>query len=265
MKKITIFCSMNRFFWIRDSTNILILRNQFRIIGSLLKIPIVNSKINFFLFLSLEEVLIGLELGFLKVKIFNEKKKDLYAFLIKNLGKKHYTQYLLANHKAKKKRACAVRKWRETVDILTKVCLFKFKQKTNSRKKKGYVCELVRLNKNKDTKEFDPLHFQNLLKNFSENDFLKYTTFKNLWQKGFYLTCGIKFGGSFLVYAGNIVDVHSYISILTIPFNFNLISPKLIIASGRTGTMTKKFTILVNLDRSCSVKFGSLRWHNFLP
>ena len=265
MKKITIFCSMNRFFWIRDSTNILILRNQFRVIGSLLKIPIVNSKINFFLFLSLEEVLIGLELGFLNIKIFNKNKKNLYAFLINNLGKKHYTQYLLSNCKTKKKRACAVRKWREMVDILTKVCLFKFKQKTYSRKKKGYGCEHARLNKNKNIKDFDTVHFQNLLKNFSENDFLKYTIFKNLWQKGFYLTCGIKFGGSFLVYAGNIVDVHSYISILIIPFNFNLIPPKIIIASGRTGTMTKKFNILVNLDRSCFVKFGSLRWHSFLP
>lgn len=31
---------------------------------------------------------------------------------------------------------------------------------------------------------------------------IRYKVFKDLWSKGFYLTCGMKFGGDFLVYEG---------------------------------------------------------------
>lgn len=33
---------------------------------------------------------------------------------------------------------------------------------------------------------------------------IRYKVFKNLWLKGYYITCGMKFGGDFLVYEGNI-------------------------------------------------------------
>lgn len=33
-------------------------------------------------------------------------------------------------------------------------------------------------------------------------DKIKYEVFKDLWEKNFYITCGTKFGGDFLVYAG---------------------------------------------------------------
>ena len=181
------------------------------------------------------------------------------------MGRKYYSRNLSINNNIIKKRACVVKKWREMVDVLSRVCLLKFKKKSNFFKKNGYIPRHNKLNNRKKYKNGSSLHFQDLLKTFSENDFLKYNIFKNLWQKGFCLTCGIKFGGCFLVYAGNIVDVHSYISIITVPFNFNFISPKLLIAFGRTGTITKKFSIIANLDRSCLIKFMSLRWHSFLP
>lgn len=31
---------------------------------------------------------------------------------------------------------------------------------------------------------------------------IRYKVFKDLWFKGYYLTCGMKFGGDFLVYEG---------------------------------------------------------------
>ena len=33
-------------------------------------------------------------------------------------------------------------------------------------------------------------------------DKVKYEVFKDLWEKNFYITCGTKFGGDYLVYAG---------------------------------------------------------------
>jgi tRNA-splicing endonuclease subunit Sen34 len=35
-------------------------------------------------------------------------------------------------------------------------------------------------------------------------EIIRYKVFKDLWTKGFYLTCGLKFGGDFLVYEGKI-------------------------------------------------------------
>ena len=43
MKKIKVFCSMNKFFWVKNSKDILTLRNQFRIIVNLIEI---NNCIN---------------------------------------------------------------------------------------------------------------------------------------------------------------------------------------------------------------------------
>ena len=100
---------------------------------------------------------------------------------------------------------------------------------------------------------------------FNENDFLKYSIFKNLWQRGFSLSCGLKFGCSFLAYAGNIVDVHSYLSVFVFSAQNTCITSKLLIAFGRVGTITKKFNILVYLNNKCFAKFFSLRWHSSLP
>lgn len=33
---------------------------------------------------------------------------------------------------------------------------------------------------------------------------LRYSVFKDLWHKGYYLTAGIKFGGDFLAYPGEL-------------------------------------------------------------
>jgi len=256
---------MNKFFWVKNSKDILTLRNQFRITGNLIKIPFVNSKINFFLFLGLDEILVGLELGFITIKLIDKKKKNIYDCLLGNSKNKFYSQKSVLNMKITKKRSYAIKKWREMVDILTKICLFKFKKRIFYYKKSNKTNLLINLHQSSQKYTVSSIHFQDLLKNFSEYDFLKYAVFKNLWQRGFNLTCGIKFGCCFLAYAGNIVDVHSYISILNIPFNSNFISPKLIIAFGRTGTITKKFSILVSLNRLCFIKYNSLRWHNFLP
>jgi len=81
LKKILVFCSKNKFFWIKEAADIYILRHQFRITGNLVKVSIFNSKLNFFLFLSLEEVIMGLEIGFLKLKILAKPKNQLIRFL----------------------------------------------------------------------------------------------------------------------------------------------------------------------------------------
>lgn len=45
--------------------------------------------------------------------------------------------------------------------------------------------------------------------------------FRHLWEKGYYMGCGIKFGGEFLVYPGSFVPCFSESLILNAPFFTN--------------------------------------------
>lgn len=60
--------------------------------------------------------------------------------------------------------------------------------------------------------KFDFIHLEELylkiidpFPELKDAERLRYKVFKDLWSKGFYLTCGIKFGGDFLVYEGEII------------------------------------------------------------
>ena len=267
LKKILVFCSKNKFFWIKEAADIYILRHQFRITGNLVKVSIFNSKLNFFLFLSLEEVIIGLEIGFLKLKISIKPKNHLIRFLLKSFQEnlffyqKFDQQKVVKNFRFLRKRNCIIKNWRELVDIVSKICVFELKKKIKPLKKICFFVQTLTYN----TIKIKSIFLRNFIENFTESEFLRYSVFKNFWQKGFTLTCGIKFGSTFLGYAGDITSVHSYLSILTFLPRYSNLSTKLLIAFGRVGTITKKFNILVNLDKCCSITFISLRWHNFLP
>jgi len=266
IKKINISCSKNNLFWLSDAFDILKLRNQFRIMGNLIKMPIFNNQNRFFLFLNIEELILGLETGLLKPKL-NKKKNNFLYFLLKKI-KKNSIFFGKANEveiEKEKKRNHFVKKWREIGEIIFESC-------KHYSKKGSFVIfrRKIFLNSNKTItkakkKSESFINLQNLMNEFNENDFLKYSIFKNLWQRGFSLSCGLKFGCSFLAYAGNIVDVHSYLSIFVVSTQNTRIPPKLLIASGRVGTITKKFNILVYLNNKCLPRFFSLRWHNTLP
>ena len=271
LKKITILCLKNKFFWIKKADEILRLRNQFRIIGNLIRIPLFNQKKNFFLFLSLEEIMLGIEIGFLRLKFFTSQKRYILSFLLKNFekdrffNKKNYPRKILQNSNLLLKRSETIKKWREIGEIISKICNYNFIKLNFCKVKKFSKIHSSKKHNRGTKKTFLLICFENLIKNFKENDFFKYSIFKNFWQRGFSLSCGMKFGCSYLAYAGNIMDVHSYLSILTIPIQYNSITPKLMIAFGRVGTITKKFNILVNLNKFYSIKCSTLRWHNFLP
>jgi tRNA-intron lyase len=264
IKKISIICSINKLFWLSDPFDILKLRNQFRIMGNLIKIPIFNNQNRFFLFLNIEELILGLETALLKPKFIKKKNNFLY-FLFKKIKKDVIFFEKTSEIEKEKKRYHFVKKWREIREIILEICI------TNSRKssfviiprKKIFDSNKIITKARKKSESF--INLQNLMNKFNENDFLKYSIFKNLWQRGFSLSCGLKFGCSFLAYAGNIVDVHSYLSIFVISTQNTRIAPKLLIAFGRVGTITKKFNILVYLNNKCLAKFFSLRWHNSLP
>ena len=265
IKKISLMCSLNKFFWLNDPLDILKLRNQFRLTGNLIKVPIFNNQHNLFLLLDIEEVILGLETGFLKPKFMRKKNKLLY-FLLKKIKKN--ISALKKNNEINqnlRRRYHLVKKWREGREIILENCIFRSSKCSFLISRQNVFLNSGGLIFKNEIGPKSTIYLKNLLDRFNENDFLKYSIFKNLWQRGFSLYCGIKFGCSFLAYAGNITDVHSYLSIFVVPIQHFQLSPKFIIAFGRVGTITKKFNILVYLDRICIPKFISLRWHNCLP
>mmetsp|Transcript_733 Transcript_733/g.1919 ORF Transcript_733/g.1919 Transcript_733/m.1919 type:complete len:84 (-) Transcript_733:15-266(-) len=83
-------------------------------------------------------------------------------------------------------------------------------------------------------------------------------------MRGFYIACGIKFGSSFLIYS-NILDyVHSIGSIYVID-KFLKFSPNDLISFGRTGTTTKKITILAMISKHNTIRYIGFKWNPFLP
>lgn len=115
--------------------------------------------------------------------------------------------------------------------------------------------------------------------------------FRHLWEKGYYMGCGIKFGGEFLVYPGSFVPCFSESLILNAPFlqmnglhfetgdplryhshftasvltsSSTPIRPMEFVAHGRLGTATKKAHLLCTWDEaSKKVDVYSLEWSGF--
>ncbi|XP_056398055.1 tRNA-splicing endonuclease subunit Sen34 isoform X2 [Hyla sarda] len=87
----------------------------------------------------------------------------------------------------------------------------------------------------------------------------RYKVFRDLWQKGYYLTSGGKFGGDFLAYPGDPMRFHShYIAICLSPDEDIALSD--IITAGRLGTNVKKTVLLCSSNQEGQVTYTSLQW-----
>ena len=75
----------------------------------------------------------------------------------------------------------------------------------------------------------------------------KYNTFKYFWSRGFYLTCGAKFGGHFLAYPGRPSEFHSQFIIVCIEKEKKL-KLKDLVTYGRMATSVKKTFVLTYLS-----------------
>ncbi|XP_069699872.1 tRNA-splicing endonuclease subunit Sen34 [Periplaneta americana] len=99
--------------------------------------------------------------------------------------------------------------------------------------------------------------------NYPENNSekLRYKTFKDLWEKGHYLTSGQKFGADFLVYPGDPIKFHAQFLVICIDGNDALPATDLV-ALGRLGTSVRKTVVLSSLSEDGnSVMYQSLQWN----
>ncbi|XP_030053660.1 tRNA-splicing endonuclease subunit Sen34 [Microcaecilia unicolor] len=88
---------------------------------------------------------------------------------------------------------------------------------------------------------------------------IRYQVFKDLWERGYFLTSGSKFGGDFLVYPGDPMCFHAhYIALCTVPDEPLQLCD--IVAAGRLGSNVKKTVLLCSAERDGTVTYTSLQW-----
>ena len=89
---------------------------------------------------------------------------------------------------------------------------------------------------------------------------LHYQVFVDLWERGYYLTSGVNFGGDFLAYPGDPIRYHSFFIVIIIPWG-KKITPFEIISAGRLGASVKKTALLCSVsDETGQVIYTSVKW-----
>jgi len=111
-------------------------------------------------------------------------------------------------------------------------------------------------------------------------DRAKCAVFRDLWDKGYYMGGGLKFGGDFLVYpgipisaalrrlslrfSGDPLRYHSHFTATVIESPEKTVMPMEIVAHGRLGTATKKAHVLCTWDETANkVSYVSIQWAGF--
>ncbi|ETE63955.1 tRNA-splicing endonuclease subunit Sen34 [Ophiophagus hannah] len=88
---------------------------------------------------------------------------------------------------------------------------------------------------------------------------MHYSIFRDLWERGYYVTSGSKFGGDFLVYPGDPMRFHAHYIALCFSKDAP-ISLCDIISAGRLGTNVKKTVLLCSVEQEGTVAYTSLQW-----
>ncbi|XP_064597229.1 tRNA-splicing endonuclease subunit Sen34-like [Liolophura sinensis] len=94
----------------------------------------------------------------------------------------------------------------------------------------------------------------------SEQEVMRCQVFRDLWERGYFLTSGCKFGGDFLVYPGDPSRYHAFFIAICIPHHKKMAAMD-VVAMGRLGSNVKKTVLICSFDtEKDSVTYTSLQW-----
>ncbi|XP_033640816.1 tRNA-splicing endonuclease subunit Sen34-like [Asterias rubens] len=130
-----------------------------------------------------------------------------------------------------------------------------FKKPSDPEPSSGYMVHLVTASSTTPRQDVTDLTF--LIS--TPQEMLRYKIFKDLWETGYYLTSGCKFGGDFLVYPGDPFLYHSYFIAVCIPYQ-RFLSPLDLITYGRLATNVKKTVIICSINGDDDAVYTSLQW-----
>jgi tRNA-intron lyase len=98
------------------------------------------------------------------------------------------------------------------------------------------------------------LEFYQKMKNNCE-----YAIYKDLKEKGFYITSGFKYGSEFLAYRDDPNFVHSEFIIYVVKHE-DLIDVKKILQNERISVSNKKKLIMASVDQNSEIKYFNMEW-----
>ncbi|XP_078656481.1 tRNA-splicing endonuclease subunit Sen34-like [Branchiostoma floridae x Branchiostoma belcheri] len=93
----------------------------------------------------------------------------------------------------------------------------------------------------------------------TDREALRCQVFQDLWEKGYFLTSGGKFGGDFLVYPGDPFRYHSFYIAVCQHRTENMEALD-IVRLGRLGSNVKKTVLLCSESESGEITYTSLQW-----
>ena len=96
----------------------------------------------------------------------------------------------------------------------------------------------------------------------TESEQARCKVFSDLWEKGYFITNGNKFGGDYLVYPGDPLRFHSHFIVKILPWKEKLTGLDLV-SVGRLGSTVKKTSVLASVDLSGKVIYTSVQWSGF--
>ncbi|KAJ2944350.1 hypothetical protein O0L34_g18352 [Tuta absoluta] len=88
----------------------------------------------------------------------------------------------------------------------------------------------------------------------------RYSIFKDLWERGHYITSGSKFGSDYLVYPGDPVRFHATYMLRCISDQKSF-QPKHLVAYGRLSVAVNKMAVLACCTSDGCVEYQTLQWH----
>ncbi|XP_065843655.1 tRNA-splicing endonuclease subunit Sen34-like [Oscarella lobularis] len=92
-----------------------------------------------------------------------------------------------------------------------------------------------------------------------EQEILKYSIFKDLWEKDYYIASGAKFGGDYLIYPADPTLVHSHYVAIVKQWSESMTCFD-VISSGRLGTKVKKNALYCSIDPKGNPVYVSAQW-----
>ncbi|CAG8527339.1 4069_t:CDS:2 [Paraglomus occultum] len=94
----------------------------------------------------------------------------------------------------------------------------------------------------------------------SDEDKTRYKVFKDIWEKGYYITSGSKFGSDYLAYPGDPLQYHSQFAVSVVDMDAP-INPIDIIREGRMSTVVRKTKLFCSWDKDKDeVVYVSIQW-----
>ncbi|XP_026316800.1 tRNA-splicing endonuclease subunit Sen34 isoform X2 [Hyposmocoma kahamanoa] len=94
-----------------------------------------------------------------------------------------------------------------------------------------------------------------------DND-IRYSIFKDLWERGYYITSGSKFGSDYLLYPGDPVRFHAMYMVRCVCDRTTLFRPASLVSFGRLSVAVNKLAVLAFCNSYGKIEYQTLQWHD---